>query len=98
MMNPSISALPVGTLCVTSDWLSSADSVTTTADTFYPAWTAPTADNFTYWPSYNFSAAKIELKLSEVMYLRELAVDDKKLRKVLKKFAPYIEITVDFPG
>lgn len=41
---------------------------------------------------------KIRLKLSEVEYLRKLCEDDKKLRETMEKFAPHIEVEVDFPG
>ncbi len=51
----------------------------------------------TYWGNY-WQHTKIRLKLSEVEHLRAAARTDKKLRKVLKKFAPYIEVEVDFPG
>ncbi len=93
------------TLCLNSDWLdyeqypkqvNSVDNCTVT--TTFP-WVDSTSNYATYWPNYwHTTDRKITLKLSEVMYLREKAADDKKLRKVLKKFAPHIEITVDFPG
>ncbi len=100
------------TLCLTDTWLDDTQpwvSTTTTGHTFelntptitYPDWTAPftTSNYVTYWPDYSYRTyGKIQLKLSEVMYLRKCASEDKKLRKVLKKLAPYIEITVDFPG
>lgn len=53
--------------------------------TYYQPWTY-------MWP------AKITLKLSEVEHLRKLAKSDAKLRGTLKKFAPFIEVEVDFPG
>ena len=106
--NQSIgSASPGSTLCVTSSWLDYGQHPSTTIGNTlpvdngtitYPDWTAPVSSYWTYWPGYSYSAPKIELSLSEVMYLREKASEDKKLRKVLKKFAPYIEITVDFPA
>ena len=98
------SASPGSTLCVTSSWLDYGRGSTTQdfalsvgSTTITPDWCVNSNQFLTYWPGYSYSA-KIELSLSEVMYLRESAVGDKKLRKVLKKFAPYIEITVDFPS
>ena len=93
-------------LCLNSAWLDYERSptqtdggvVTNTAVGCTLPWTDYASNYFTYWGNSWPSVSKIELKLSEVMYLRELAAGDKKLRKVLKKFAPYIEITVDFPG
>lgn len=95
------------TLCLNSTWLDStigdaamgAEAVEfTSGSATFQLWTDPwNTYHQTYWPNYTYER-KISLKLSEVMYLRELAAEDKKLRKILKKFAPHIEITVDFPG
>ena len=79
-------------LCLSTAWLD-----------FTPSdvalWTVTYTLNPDYWPIYyNSGQIKISLTLSQVMHLRELALEDKKLRKVLKKFAPYIEVVVDFPG
>lgn len=51
--------------------------------------------NYVYsysWPTYT----RIRLKLSEVLYLRKKARQDKKLRKILQQFTGHIEIEVDF--
>lgn len=53
-------------------------------------WTTPTYS----WTSY--VTQKVRLKLSEVERLRDAAKADKKLRDVLNKLAPAIEIEVDF--
>jgi hypothetical protein len=42
-------------------------------------------------------ARPIKLTLTEVEVLREAARKDKKVREVLRKFTPQIEIEVDFP-
>ena len=93
------------TLCVSNQWLDYTQYPSSTADTVITTtggtgWVDVYSNHSTYWPGYWYSGSspRITLKLSEVMYLRELAAEDKKLHKVLKKFAPYIEITVEFPG
>jgi hypothetical protein len=51
----------------------------------YPAWT------------YTVSTkVKIRLTLSEVDRLRKAAKDDEKLKAILSKFTPSIEVIVDF--
>ena len=92
-------------LCLNSNWLDTktagdtldADGVNfiQTTDNF-TGWTQPYTLYSNYWP--HTYERKISLTLSEVMHLRTVAANDKKLRKTLKKFAPHIEITVDFPG
>lgn len=49
-----------------------------------------------YQPWYVSSYTPVNLKLSEVEYLRKKAKDDKKLREILQKFTHLIQITVDF--
>jgi hypothetical protein len=49
-----------------------------------------------YSPWYVTSYTPVNLKLSEVEYLRKKAKDDKKLREILQKFTHLIQITVDF--
>lgn len=52
-----------------------------------------------YWYPWPHSyKPQISLTLTEVEHLRKLAKSDKKLRKTLQKFTPYIEVRVDFPG
>lgn len=49
------------------------------------------------WYPIAFSTSpEIELKMSEVEVLREAAQKDKKLKKALQKFTPYIKVVVDF--
>lgn len=55
--------------------------------------------NWTYTPTYTnwiTSPVTIKLKFSEVEYLRKRCKDDNKLKKILSKFGPHIEIEVDF--
>ena len=65
-------------------------------------WTVPTTTDWytlPYYPSYTYTwPAKIRLTLSEVEHLRKLAKKDAALRETLEKFAPHIDIEVDFPG
>ena len=51
------------------------------------------------WPNYYWSSQTwIDLTLTQVEYLRKLALKDTKLRKILQEFGPHIRVTVDFPG
>lgn len=45
--------------------------------------------NYTYLP-------KIQLKLSEIEKLRELAKENSDIKEILNKFTAYIEVVVDF--
>lgn len=40
---------------------------------------------------------RIRLKLSEIEHLRKRCRDDHKLKMIMRKFAPHIEVEVDFP-
>lgn len=53
-----------------------------------------------YWPwvtqTITVTAQPIKLTLKEVDTLRALAKEDKKLKTILEKFTPLIEVIVDF--
>ena len=49
-----------------------------------------------YQPWYITGHTPVNLKMSEVEYLRKQAKNDKKLREILQKFTHLIQITVDF--
>lgn len=51
---------------------------------------------FPYTYTQYIERPPIDLKLSEVEYLRKQAKGDKKLRDILQKFTLHIRITVDF--
>ena len=75
--------------------------VPTIANNHSGDWSVGSSVNWCYpyyqpW-AYSYKP-QITLALSEVEHLRKLAKGDKKLRKTLKKFAPYIAVEVDFPG
>ncbi len=50
---------------------------------------------YTPWTTI-YRDAEITLKMSEVERLRMAAREDKKLKKILEKFTPYIKVVVDF--
>lgn len=53
-----------------------------------------------YTPTYTWSYpvyTRIRLKLSEIEHLRKRCRDDHKLKKIMRKFAPHIEVEIDFP-
>lgn len=51
-----------------------------------------------WWPSTHveYRNVSIRLKMSEVDALRRRAKGDAKLRRILEKFTPHIEVVVDF--
>ena len=96
------------TLTLAADWLDTAsptttdtivgDSVTTTFTTYPNTYSDSCV---TVWPTYYHwcdqgTPRPIKLKMSEVEHLRQLARGNKRLKKILQKFTPQIEIEVDF--
>jgi len=91
----------IGTYALSVDWVDAVNTTATTTitnDTTTACWDAST---FCY-PSYyspwlhTCSHETLELKMSEIERLRLAAQDDKKLKKILKKFTPFIKVVVDF--
>lgn len=85
----------------TSTWLDQPEPVNATSSTtvsWWPHWVPDTtsARPLTYWYETKQAPRPIRLKLSEVERLRVAAKGDDDLRAVLQKFAPHIEIEVDF--
>ena len=65
-----------------------------TGNWVYPVYSEP----YTDWHySWYVPPTKITLPLSDVLLLRDRAKKDKELREVLRKIAPHLETTVDFP-
>lgn len=77
-----------------STWLD-ADVIDTTGGTAcansYITYTYP------WTTTYYTTPTRIRLTLSDVEHLRKCAAKDAKLKKALRKIAPYIEVEVDFP-
>ena len=83
-------------LALNANWLDYTETTTTglTNTSTYPAnWTYPLY--YQPWTAY-VSNMEITLKMSEVERLRMAAREDKKLKKILEKFTPYIKVVVDF--
>ena len=94
-------------LACNSNWLDNtqerriqANSITNTTGGYVPTTTSGVAISGYYYPYYTpwyvSSYTPINLKMSEVEYLRKQAKNDKKLREILQKFTQLIQITVDF--
>ena len=91
-------------LALSTNWLEVSDptggTTTTGGANVFTTYTYP--DNWTYrwyyhpWPACTHNADDIILKMSEVERLRMVAREDKKLKKILEKFTPYIKVVVDF--
>lgn len=50
----------------------------------------------TVWPNWYNYPVRIVLKLSEVEHLRKICKNNAKLKEILNRFTPYIEVQVDF--
>jgi hypothetical protein len=95
-------------LACNSNWLEgnqqrriSGNTLSNTSSGYVPTTTSGGITIGTYWyPYYQTwypsSYTPVNLKMSEVEYLRKQAKTDKKLREILQKFTHLIQITVDF--
>lgn len=92
----STNAMPAGDVVLDNVWVNPDYEITTT----------PAVSNNWMWVepyttrreivTVKTEPAKIRLTFSEVEKLREIAKKDKEVARILKKFAPHVDLTIDF--
>jgi hypothetical protein len=94
----STNAMPAGDVVLDNVWVNPDYEITTTpavsnnwmwVDPYYP------------WPrretvTIKTEPSKIRLTFSEAEKLREVAKKDKEVARILQKFAPHVDLTMDF--
>ncbi len=87
-------------VALSSNWLECSDTTASATVTDFTVtdvtslnWVHPF---YTPWTTTTYTHSEITLKMSEVERLRMAAREDKKLKKILEKFTPYIKVVVDF--
>lgn len=61
-------------------------------------WDHNTCTGSTYWYPWNYTySPSITLTVTEALHLQKVASNDRRLRKILKKFTPYIAVELDLP-
>jgi len=100
-LNMNVSLAPVGdpeniktVYTVAQNWLDGS-----TGGEIHPNTTVTNAMNCSYltvWPNWYSYPVRIVLKLSEVEHLRKICKNNAKLKEILNRFTPYIEVQVDF--